>query len=809
MPFRWTLTNLKTLDFEELSADPVGWDESVYTIKRSEKYNGLMHEFTSPLQFHCQGGGKQFVDGVFDADGIDGRIDILVEYDCDGSGTYENLFHGILDLASYKIDNDYTICQIERSDLLTKFITRDEISVDLETTTSIGGETITAPAAVNVPMHPVSIPFSHTWRAKAGAKINYQRDYSKQSGTPPAPIFYPRQNGTQIETIIEQDKNDPTFLISGLGGNADESPNFGTFGIQPLLTVKDSGVEYPITVNWQLDWHVEFHSEDTSSGSRNVQYWFSLIYGKLGAATEYQVLTYQTSTTKNFTTTVDLSDSGTINLNAGESIWLVWYGYESPQTLIDAYVEITNDSYFKIDTKTGYKSTPAKNILAHEAFNQVVDAIADTDGNFYSEFYGRTDSEKQAYAQDGCGSLIGLTNGLNLRLFADKKIYASFNEIFAAFNCIHNIGAGYENSKIRVEPLSYWFDKTTKIISLPFVNKINSSNLNDKYFNKIAIGFSKWQTEFAAGIDEVNATHEYSTIVKSTKNIYSQLCQYIAGSYAIESARRKSYYYFPDTDYKYDNDNFFVAVRKENSLTDYGFFIGPDTIAFVPTFEVQIGDSITVAGSASNDGTYTVTNVIYSPGGATQTSIVVSGTITTETPPLLFTITNNTRDFFVPEKYTDSFSSGSGMVALDTAYNLRLTPKRMLLAHLNVITAGLQKIQGDIAFVKGEGNTGLTLTKTDVGCQEDYSGQPLEENKNLAWNSPNAANIAPLFLPIAYSFEYPLTYTQFKTIKSNPNGYIEFYRFENDKKAGFIMNMEYNLKTGMASFELLATVIDG
>ena len=58
MRYRWTLTNLSNLDTEVLSKDPIGWDEGVYTIKRSEEYKGAFHEYSVPLKFHCKGGGK-------------------------------------------------------------------------------------------------------------------------------------------------------------------------------------------------------------------------------------------------------------------------------------------------------------------------------------------------------------------------------------------------------------------------------------------------------------------------------------------------------------------------------------------------------------------------------------------------------------------------------------------------------------------------------------------------------------------------------------------------------------------------------
>jgi len=139
MRFKWTLTNLSDLSTEVLTKDPIGWDEGVYTISRSKEYKGAFHEYSTSLKFHCQGGGKSFIDNVYQTEDIDGRIDVLVEFDCDGSGTFETLFNGIINLASYQTDGEYTTVNIEKSDLLTKLFSRDEISVDLETTTTVIG----------------------------------------------------------------------------------------------------------------------------------------------------------------------------------------------------------------------------------------------------------------------------------------------------------------------------------------------------------------------------------------------------------------------------------------------------------------------------------------------------------------------------------------------------------------------------------------------------------------------------------------------------------------------------------------------
>lgn len=127
----------------------------------------------------------------------------------------------------------------------------------------------------------------------------------------------------------------------------------------------------------------------------------------------------------------------------------------------------------------------------------------------------------------------------------------------------------------------------------------------------------------------------------------------------------------------------------------------------------------------------------------------------------------------------------------------------MLLSHINVITAGLQNITGLIKYVTGSGNTLFQCASSSTSCQEDFSGQVLSERVDLNYDESLASNILPIWGTEIYSFEYPLSYTEFKAIKANPYGYIEFYKFTDSIKYGFILSMEYKMKTGLTKFELL------
>ncbi len=737
MRYRWTLTNLSNLDTEVLSKDPIGWDEGVYTIKRSEEYKGAFHEYSVPLKFHCKGGGKSFIDTVYTNEDIDGRIDVLVEFDCDNSGTYETLFNGIINLASYQTDGEYTTVNIEKSDLLTKIMMRDEISVDLETTTSIGGATITAPQTTTLPMHSTKVKFQSTGIISDGYPTEPWIE-SETQGAILASWFTPNI------TVLKKDFSD-TQAVGELDTLSLPATVFEHQMVTPFITLNESLINYPITLNYNIDISGTFYDDETTSnGSRtNLQVALIMSYGVQNGIGDgsvqaitlwedvsgYSADNYST----NFDTTTFGNATGQITLNAGDSVWIYWYYTTDTITDIDGATVslqwVYNESTLDFFADTTTEATEAKSLMVHEAFNQVVDAIADSDNNFASDFYGRTDSDKVSYASDGCGSQIAITNGLNIREFPDRPILCSFKDLFQAMDCQHNLGMGIVNSKVRVEPLSYWYDSSTKLLTLENVPEYTVKNDNKKYINKVEIGYQKWESEFSGGLDDANAKHEYSTTISSVKNQLSKLSKYIASTYTIEFTRRKSQSRTQNEDWRYDNDNFLIACVRDA----YGIFR--------------------------------------------------------------------------PEVYNDSFTLGTNYNALASAYNIRLTPKRMLLYHLNQITVALQKIQGDIRFVHGEGNTLFSCAKDLIAyvemCGDDYNGQALYENQNIAWNDSNAENISPIYLPEVYSFEYPLTYSEFNTIKNNPYGYVEFYKFSDDVKQGYITELGYSMKTGMTKFELI------
>lgn len=851
--FRWTLTNLGDSTSEVLTRDPLGWEDVSIKIIRDKIYHGVFTDFTtSGLKFHCDGGGKSFIDNVKNTEDVNGVVEILIEMDCDGSGSYSELYVGKIDLLSYKTDNETTTVLIERSDLYSKIRARDEISVSLETEVSIGQTNILPIDTNQLEINGMHIILENEYNSTASSSeiIDFAMFGDGSSAT--SVEYYVRPQitlgSTTLGGIEEPVSLNEYLVVTPVSGSVAETGELNPiyeYNEDRLITPSPLTIAYDLLLNvYYLSKQGAIGCDDSYEHCHNLK--IILAYGDdWDTRTEITIYDYDTSPGDNDVYTVcnnsalslscrkeyikdpifgggatPITANGTLTLLDGQSIWFYCYyqgeAYAAGTSPCVGVFPFSTDreidwdfreSYINLYVDTEYEDTTSKTVLIHEAFNQVADAIADVNFSFYSDFYGRTDSQKTSYNSDGCGSLISITNGLCLREF-DSNIYCTLKDLFNCANSIHNVGLGIERfdglyapmqDVIRVEPLEYFYDKTTEVLSLTRPVKVEISKMPERYYNSVNIGYNKWEPEVRGGLDEPNTKHEYSTKVNGGKGVYSKLCDYISSSYSIELTRRKNRYRFTSfEDWKYDNDNFLISIVRtvRADFIDSGGGSSDLIILYdVRSFPYSAGETFTISGSASNDGIYTFLSAVIS---VNDYVITVLESVIAENNQVI------TIDGFLrPEKYTDSFGSGSNMVAIDSAFNLRLTPARMLLAHIGVLTGALQIINGTIAFVKGEGNFLLSVEKTDVGCQEDYSGEALSENQSFNWNDTNAANITPLWLPEVFKFEYPLTAANLSAIRANPHGYVEVTDDHGNINRGFILDVEFKLKTGLTKFELL------
>ena len=138
------------------------------------------------------------------------------------------------------------------------------------------------------------------------------------------------------------------------------------------------------------------------------------------------------------------------------------------------------------------------------------------------------------------------------------------------------------------------------------------------------------------------------------------------------------------------------------------------------------------------------------------------------------------------------FTQVSGTVAGDTATNVLLSPKRMLLNHKRWLAMQFRQVrEGRISFASGKQNTNLSSQTFDESV-------PVVERAHI----PVADLPLPYFLPEIYTFPYPLTERERTAILRSPYKWIRFVGEDGKQRLGYLNALKYNRHTGLCEFEL-------
>ena len=707
-----------------LTRDPDGWEDIALTLTRDEQWHGINQEVSVDLGFWCDGGGYEIINAQYETNGADVEIILEVLY-CG-----ELVFNGLLQLNSL-IRNRYVLnVPVDNFDVGVKVRRRFETPINLEQATTLDGSNVNpyTLGGYDLNMHSRTIylksqlqqldPFTRTTTNSISPLATYGAWFNHGILA---------TNG-DLSTITDN----PTVVDVRTGGAIAVADS----NIQPFYTANDPIVSYPVDINMSWDFEGVFSDEiiGTPQG-RGIDgtlsliiYWGQDLANQTGSIVVDAVSIVNTVQQTAFRDFIG-SGSQVITLNAGDRIWLAWGFVGGSGYTFTTSSGFSQDVIWKwdydfarvtLELNSDFDETTTKAWAIHELFSRLTHATSNEPSSFRSNYFGRTNSQPVSYPVTGCGGYTAITNGLKLRQYEDERsaIIVSMQDLLLSMDALHGIGWGVLNNKVIVEPIEYFYQPTV-MATLDNVPSFEMRIAQDKYVNEVQIGYEKWETEDVNGIEEPNSIHNYSLPKVQRKNRIDKLSPYIGGSYAIETTRRRPVNVFNTLDWKFDNDNFVLALKHDiNQLN-------------------------------------------------------------------------------VCEK-DENFSNVADLLEPDTTYNLRYSPTRNLIRQLKAFTGGLfRKPLEDVRFQSGEGN--ITLEATELtNCLGNFEGALLIENQDFV-----SGEFAPYWIPEIYSFEYPLTFTQFRAIRNAPYGVIGFSETDTNHVYGYIVNLEFNLKTSIASFELL------
>lgn len=172
----------------------------------------------------------------------------------------------------------------------------------------------------------------------------------------------------------------------------------------------------------------------------------------------------------------------------------------------------------------------------------------------------------------------------------------------------------------------------------------------------------------------------------------------------------------------------------------------------------------------------------------------------------IITLQRQVYDFEVEQ---DNVSSAANFFDPDTIYNFKLSPLRNLMRWYKTIAAGYTSLydsDNKLFFSAGTGNllaTGEVITGAyDADCK--IEALPITENQNIfTTHFAIQVDYTPLWKPKIFTFEYPLSISEYNKLKLNPYGYITCQCGNGDIKDYFIKEIRFRPAKGRATFALL------
>lgn len=549
-------------------SEPDGWKDAELKLERHPDFHTLVEYFTGSFVFYGKSGningGLDFIKTVDSNYGPDANIQIYIEASFDEGASYEEVFDGLLDLSELQ-ETKYNKLEVPiiRNDLWARFINRLETPVDLQSTTDLDGNPVSAVPTVSLLMTPQKLRQKYEGR-HLGAGGVFAFPYTMVADGDYGILDFE-------ETVLDEikEKYDLPRIATDFIGNS-------------LLFVTEYGGTYAFDVKITLAL-----SDDPGDSTDSVDAYYDVklvINGTEFVLTPTDILLTLVDEfcvpTGQFRTMTIFTYVGSLDLPASSEIQLYIERNGTPFGNLSRNPYLQGEqgglgfcdfdpsdygieSYLKIDADTSFPETEVEAYYLHDAFAGAVERIVGRNA-FYSEILGRTDTNQRQYDSNGCLSEFVILKGLQVRGYtlAEKPAAFSVKHLWNGANPILNLCLGYEvidgEEMIRLEDKAYAYNGSSTSVSLSNVLEVSRQYDTERIFKKINVGYNRWQSEDVSGIDDVQTKRVFATRFEKIGTELTLHSEFIAASLAIDVTRRQQI--VKSKDYKYDNETFIIKI---------------------------------------------------------------------------------------------------------------------------------------------------------------------------------------------------------------------------------------------------------
>ncbi|QNH60755.1 hypothetical protein [Hymenobacter sediminicola] len=540
-----------------LRADPKGWEETGVNLHRDPKYHGQTLEYITQLAFVQD--GRVYLSQAYAQRGVEADVRLLIEQYDPNAFVWKFYSEGQVHMLSRVETATEFRCNIVQKDFTQKFNNRTDTAVDAFGNDSIGGVALPAKQPLVLELHSQAI-FKR-----------YQADYA-----PDPPMI--------ASGFVMDDPSREQLLYFGFG-----QPQVDDFEVEevyggpvvgerpqavPIYRTKEEG-DFTIDFEFFTQLRVKLTA---SSGSGDFDTVEGEYYFRINDEPAVLLASFgDTSIAGDFFATVDVPRRRiTRRLRVGDRIYLFGRIYVhdiNPNALGQYRFEIQlqhNGGHFRMEALTQTPATSCQGLLAYEAMERVCQAATDERVAFRSAYFGRTDTQP-AYPGDGAGSGLFISGGFQVRGFplSEKPMTLTWEGLFDSLAATHWLGTGVEQRPegpvVVVEPVPYFYPDTLTLDLSSAPVEVTSTTEADEFYNKVELGYRKWETQQVNGLQEPNSRREWALPLTAAKNTYTFLSPYSAAGFYLEATRRQRYDATATTDQGSDADSFLICVLRSPS----------------------------------------------------------------------------------------------------------------------------------------------------------------------------------------------------------------------------------------------------
>lgn len=740
--FQFTSVPLQPLQLK--GADPIGWDSLKYLFARDVKRHGVLISVSVDLTFVKEAaaylrlayeGGTDATGAVVPAGGVEALV-VLTVYEQDPNELRPvEIYRGRLDFTTYASAETGVTARFKETGFTTALLTRDDAAVDL-----FGRESLSGTATPRYEPATAQLHSQQTLQRFEMARTTPDDTPGEGLVTPDNEsqlVFFGMEEPTRNEFDIAPFANGP------VPGNVNSPANV------PFYTAKARG---PHTFTFRLDTYPRI-TQTSGAFFEEIDIKYEFETTRRGSFTNTRLLTFrrQSPNLNNgnllppkpaFPPSGDdyryRLDTGprvfVVDMEPGDQAYL--YGeifvheFSGSQYVTTVSAAMGVGSYLRVSAPTTTDPTSCVGLLVHEAFERCAEAATDQSPAFYSEFYGRTDT-RRPYARDGAGALRMVTSGFQLRGFPLPSAPAP--------------PAGETDAR--------------KSLNVAF---------NDLYDGLDAIDC------LGQGVEE----RDGRPVVRVEPRGYFYQEAEVLRLGAVSALTKRVY-----PELLHNAAEFGYSHWQSGAPNGLDEFNGRRTYS-LPLTQVK---RTYAAVSTLNAAGYRIEEARRDrfADGATKEGKA-------DAEPFLICL-RRAGTGFVSERLESFTSATAGILSPATAYNLRLSPGRMLRAHGPWLRAGLAaQPTGRLLPGRAEGNAHLVSQRLDEAA-------PLDEFAAV----PVAELASPLVLAETYEFTVRLRRGQMATLQRNPYGRISFVDGLGQRKSGYLLRAERTPQGGLTTFTLL------